>query len=187
MAYIPDATDPFSGGEKLPSLSWKGLPIGSTFTLEVLEPAKALQSTNFETGELDFWDAEKQRPKMAAVLNVHVIQGPHSIGEDRSIWAQIPSNLFIALKEAQKAADARFGPGGTLHLRFTGEEPHKNPRFNAIKQYQAKYEPPTESAQADPFAKPAQKATPQAPPAQSQAQGWSSAPPKPAAKSSGWR
>ena len=159
MAYQPDINDPFYGGEKVPSLSWKGLPVGSTFTLEVLEEAKSLQSRNFETNALDYWDEEKQRPKMSAVLNVMVKAGPHSVGEMRSIWAQIPSNLFIALKEAQKVAEAKFQPGGILHVKFTGEVPHENKKYNAIKQYAAKYDAPAARA-ADPFAQPAQAAQP---------------------------
>jgi hypothetical protein len=150
MAYTPDPTDPFSGGEKTPSLSWKGLPVGATFSLEVLEAAKPLQSRNFESGELDYWDTEHKQPKMAAVVNVRVLAGPHSVGEERSIWAQIPSNMFIAIKEAQKTADARLAAGGKLHLRFAGEKPHDNKRYSPIKQYEAKYEPPT----TDPFAQP---------------------------------
>jgi hypothetical protein len=152
MAYRPEADDPLSGGEKIPSLSWKDLPIGSLFTCEVLEPAKSLQSRDFSTNELAYWDAEKTRPILSAVINVRVLSGPHSVGEDRSIWAQIPSNLFVALKEAQKAAECRIAPGGTLHLKFTGEVPHENPRFNKIKQYAAKYIPGTASTAPDPFA-----------------------------------
>jgi hypothetical protein len=154
MAYVPEYDDPFAGGEKVPSLSWKDLPVGSTFTLEILEAAKSLQSTNFESGQPDYWDEEKTRPKMAAVINVRVLGGPHSVGEDRSIWAQIPSNMFIAIKEAQKAADARIAPGGTLHLRFTGTKPHENKRYSPIKQYEAKYVAPTGSTAPDPFTQP---------------------------------
>src|SRR5262245_38603135 len=129
MPYTPDSTDPFYGGEKVPSLSWRDLPIGSMFTLEILEEAKALQGRNFEDQELAYWDDEKKRPVMNAVINVLVKDGPHSIGEQRSIWAQIPSNIFIALKEAQKEAGSKFLPGGQLLLKFIGTEGHKNPRF----------------------------------------------------------
>jgi|SRR5215471_17524195 len=152
MPYTPDSKDPFYGGEKTPSLSWKSLPVGTVFTVKILEPAKALQSTNFETGEMAYWDKEHTRPIMAAVLNVLVLQGPHSGGEKRSIWATIPSNLFAALKQAQIEADAPFMAEGILHLKFVGETPHQNPRFNAIKQYAAKYEPPVQAEQPDPFA-----------------------------------
>ena len=141
-------TDPFDY-EKIPSLSWKGLPPGSTFVLEVLEAAKSLQTTNFESQEPAFWDKEKQRPKMAAVIHVRVASGPHSVGEERNIWATIPSNLFVAIREALKKADTKAAPGGVLSLRFTGEIPHEKPHMNAIKQYQAKYDPPATAA--DPF------------------------------------
>jgi hypothetical protein len=164
MAYIPDSNDPFYGGEKIPSLSWKDLPTGSVFTLTVTEAAKSLQSRNYESGDLDFWDDAKQQPKMAAVVNVLVVAGPHSVGEERSIWAQIPSNLFVALKEAQKTAGARLLPGGTLHLRLAGEKPHDNKRFNPIKQYEAKYVPPADGGAPDPFAQPNAAAQPSTPP-----------------------
>lgn len=141
MAYNPQY-DPFEGNEKVPSLSWRDLPPNSTFTLEVLEPAKKLQSTNFDTGKPDFWDEDKTQPKWAAVINVLVLEGPHSVGEQRSIWAQIPSNMFITIKEAQKAADAKIDTGGVLHLKFTGTIPHKDKKMNPIKQYVAKYVPP---------------------------------------------
>jgi hypothetical protein len=163
MAYVPQADDPFSGGEKIPSLSWKDLPVGSTFTVEILEPAKAIQSRDFETGELAFWDTDKQQPKMSAVINVHVLAGPHSIGEDRSIWAQIPSNILMAMKEAQKAAEARIETGGILHLKFTGTKPHENKRYSPIKQYVCKYEPPASTPQHDPFAEQAKPAAPAQP------------------------
>jgi hypothetical protein len=173
MAYRPQTDDPFDY-DKTPSLSWRDLPVGTVFVTEVLDQAKALQSTNFESGEPAFWDAEQTRPKMAAVLNVTVLEGPHSVGEVRSIWAQIPSNLFIALKEAQDTAKARFAPGGILKLRFAGEKKHDNPRFHPIKQYEAKYTPKVEP---DPFIQ-----EPPAPqgvqPSTGTSQGWSSGAPK---------
>jgi hypothetical protein len=142
MAYVPANDDPFSGGEKVPSLSWNKLPHGSVFTLEILEPAKKLQERDFNTGKPKFWDDDRTQPVHAAVINVLVKTGPHSVGELRSIWATIPSNMYIALKDAQKQAGAPFSPGGTLRIRLKGEEPHRDPNKHAIKQYEAKYEPP---------------------------------------------
>lgn len=176
MPYTPDSKDPFYGGEKTPSLSWKSLPVGTIFTVKILEPAKALQSTNFETGEMAYWDKEHTRPIMAAVLNVLVLHGPHSVGEKRSIWATIPSNLFAALKQAQVDADAPFMAEGILHLKFVGETPHQNPRFNAIKQYAAKYEPPAQATQTDPFATPPPVAAGTPPAPQPGMQTWQGAP-----------
>jgi hypothetical protein len=195
MAYRPDTEDPFNY-DRIPSLSWKDLPVGSTFALEVLEPAKSLQTTDFETQQPAFWDAEQTRPKMAAVVNVRVLDGPHSVGEERSIWAQIPSNLFIAIRDAQKAAELKLAPGGTLYLRFTGTKPHENARFSPIKQYEAKYMPPATPVP-DPFLHEFAPPTPQAPPqtqppleasrtAQEPRRGWDAPTPASPARS-GWK
>ena len=85
--YTPQSDDPFSGGTKVQSLSWRGLPVGSEFTLTVLEPAKLLHSRDFETNLPAYWNNDPTQPKMSAVLNVRVVEGPHSVGEERSIWA----------------------------------------------------------------------------------------------------
>jgi hypothetical protein len=133
--------DPF-GDVKIPSLSWKGLPIGASFTLEVIEPASLVQSRDYDSGEPAFWDAEKTQPKMCGVINVRVLKGPNSVGELRSVWAKKPSSLYAAIATAQTEAQARILPGGILTLVFSGETKHENKRFNAIKNYTAKYEAP---------------------------------------------
>lgn len=156
MAYytprVQDDSDPLEGGVRIPSLSWKALPVGTVFTCEVLEPAKLLQSRDYESNQPKFWDEAKTQPVMAAVINVRVTAGPHSVGEDRSIWAQKPSSLFVALADAQKAAGVRIARGGVLQLRFAAETPHTNPRNNPIKNYQARYTPPVASPDHDAFA-----------------------------------
>jgi len=150
VAYRSEPDDPF-GTQRTPALSWKGLPVGSVFVLTVLEPAKLLHSRNFETNRLDYWDAERTQPIMSAVVNVRVVSGPHSVGEERSVWAQKPSNLFAAIAEAQRVAESRMLPGGTLAIRFAGEVPHENKRYSPIKQYEARYTPPLGGAGPDPF------------------------------------
>jgi hypothetical protein len=146
MAYAPDPTDPFALTRKMPSLSWRGLPVGTVFTCKVLEPAKLLQSNDFTTQKPKFWDDDPSRPVMSAVINITVLAGPHSVGEERSIWAQKPSDLFAAIAAAQEDAQARITTGGILHLKFAGETPHQDPRMNPIKNYVAKYEPPAPTA-----------------------------------------
>jgi hypothetical protein len=136
--------DPFATGLSLPSLSWKDQSIGTTFVVEVLEPAKLLQSRDYDDGTPAFWDKEKTQPKMSAVVRVVVLSGPHSVGEERSIWAQRPSSLFQAIASAQAAAGQgiMLAKGGQLTLRLAGEKPHENKRFHNIKLYEARYQPP---------------------------------------------
>lgn len=162
MAYVPPANDPFAPQRKTPSLSWKNLPPGSVFTLRVLEPAKLLQGTDYKTQQPLFWDEAKTQPKMNAVLNVEVLAGPHSVGEERSVWAKKPGDLFTAIANAQIEAGAQITTGGILYIRLKGETPHKDPKNNPIKNYEAVYEPPAPDVftQPSPPAQPA-PATPQ--------------------------
>jgi hypothetical protein len=152
-----ETPDPFAGSTKTPSLSWHLCPIGTTFSLKILEAPKLLQSRDFDLGVPAWWDNEHTQPKMSAVVNVRVLTGPHSVGEDRTIWAAKPSALFQAIAAAQDAAGERLAVGGTLSLRLHSEQPHKNKRFNPIKIYEAQYIPPVAFAGAT---------TPHSPPAQ---------------------
>jgi hypothetical protein len=124
--------DPFASYDKVPALSFKDKPIGTSYTGEVLEEARLVQARDFETGERAAWP--DGNPKMSAVVRLRVD------GEERSLWAPKPSAMFTAIADAQKAAGKRITAGGTLTVTFTGEEPNrKNPRLNAQKLYSAKY------------------------------------------------
>lgn len=147
--------DPFDQ-ESVPSVSFKDAPIGKEFRFKVLKRAEMLQSRDYDTGDPAVWpDGNK---KMSAVLKVEVIgervvkngskPGPWEESEqagERSIWAGKPSSMFSALADAQRNAGAKFEPGGIGTVKFVGEEPHKDKKKNAIKQYAATYTP------ADPF------------------------------------
>lgn len=134
--------DPFASAVKVPSVSWRDVQVGQTVTMVVSGPAKKVQSRDFETGQPAYWDEARTQPKYSAVVNGTVD------GEDRAIWAQIPSALFAAIGKAQADAGAKIDAGGTLRIQRTEDKPNaKNPRLNPAKQFIAKYEPP----KADPF------------------------------------
>ncbi len=141
--------DPFSGGVKTPALSWKDLPIGSTFTLRITEPPTLVHSRNYDDGTPAYWDTGKTQPKMCAVITAKVLTGPHSVGELRGVWAKKPSSLFAAIAAAQAESGERLAVGGILKLKFAGETKHENKRFNAIKNYKATYEAPDAFAEQD--------------------------------------
>lgn len=125
--------DPFAGGDTAPSVSFKDAPIGTTFEGVVTEEPKVVQSRDFETGDLATWP--DGNPKMTIVLRMTVD------GEERSVWAPIPSDLKRAITEAKGASAIEVG--GTLAIRLTGTKPNsKNPRLNEQKLYAAKYTPP---------------------------------------------
>lgn len=139
MPITTSNTDPFALTESLPALSFRDAPIGTTHTGTILTEAELVQSRNYESGELDFWDEAKTQPVMCAVVSLVLPSG-----EARSVWARKPSALFTAIALAQKEAGAGpMVPGGTLSITFTGTEPHKtNPRLSPRKLYKAVYTPP---------------------------------------------
>lgn len=148
-------TDPFAGAEKAASLSFKDMPVGTTYTGVVTEAPKLIQSRDFNTGEPAFWPVtrpgEQPNPKMSVVINLEVE------GEPRSLWAPKPSAMFAALAEAQKKAGAKIEPGATLSVRFTGEKAHTDPdkirkKLPPQKLYEAKLIPAPPKAAADVFA-----------------------------------
>lgn len=151
----PAEVDPFAGADKVPSISFKDQPIGTTYTGKITEAPVLRQSRNFETGEPDFWPAkagQTPNPKMAAVFRMTVNELG---GEERAVWATKPSALYAALAEARSAdPDKQLKVGGDIAIRYTGDKPNENPRLNPAKQYAVRYTPPTPaaSAAADPWA-----------------------------------
>lgn len=124
--------DPFASYDKMPAVSFKGAPIGTTYHLEVLSHAELVQSIDFETGERAVWP--DGNPRKSAVVRVR------RDGQEENLWAGKPSSMFAALQAAQKAAGARIGPGGQLTVKFVREEPNrKNPKLNPQKIYDATY------------------------------------------------
>ena len=153
----PNDTDPFAGGESTPALSFKDEPIGTVKTITVTEPAKLLQSHDYDSGDLLYWvpgqrgktsTTPSDSPVMAAVIN-----GTDDEGVERSVWARKPSALFAAIKDAQAAvADGyRLKAGDKLAIKLTGEEPPKSGRGSNRKLYAAKVTPAPAAPPADAF------------------------------------
>ncbi|MBC7680251.1 MAG: hypothetical protein H7233_14860 [Pseudorhodobacter sp.] len=146
--------DPFDGAVKAASISFKDAPTGTTFTGVLTETPKLIQSRDFNTGEPAFWPAspgQEPNAKMSVVINFDVN------GEPRSLWAQKPSAMFVAIAEAQKAAGCKLEPGCELSVRFSGEKAHTDPEkvrkgLPAQKLYEAKIKPAPAKPAPDAFA-----------------------------------
>lgn len=139
--------------ESTPALSFRGAPIGTSYSGTVTRAPELVQSRDYLTGEPATWD--DGNPKMSVVLNLQVD------GDELSLWAPKPSALFAALGAAEKAAGAAIAVGGTLTVTFTGEKPNAtNPKLNAQKLYTATYAPGSAFAE-QPAATPASAPAPQ--------------------------
>lgn len=157
--------DPFAGGESRPSVSFKDMPVGTSYTLKVIEAPQMVQARDYESGQPAFWpDGNPKQTVVTTVVDT-------ATGEEKSLWAPKPSALFRAIGDAQRAAGAQITAGGTLVVTFSGEKPNeKNPKLNPQKLYTVQYTPGNafEQDQAAPQAA-APVAAPQAAPVTQQA------------------
>lgn len=173
--------DPF-GAAKVPAVSWKDAPIGTTVIMEVTGPAEIVQSRDFETSKLEFWEPEypgaAPQPKWSVVTNGLVN------GEMKALWAAKTSkagSLCRAIADAQTEAGFRVDAGTRLAVQFVGEEPPPpdRPRNSPRKLYRAQLQRGAPGGAGDHFAAaPAQQAAPAqaAPPVQYQQQAPAQAP-----------
>ena len=128
--------DPFAGSESKPSVSFKDMPVGTSYTLEVTEAPQLVQARDYESGQPAFWP--DGNPKMTVVTGVV----DTATGEEKNLWAAKPSALFRAIGDAQKASGSQIKAGDTLVVTFSGEKPNeKNPRLNPQKLYTVQHTP----------------------------------------------
>lgn len=99
------------------------------------------QQTNFDSGDLLFWDDGKPRMQLVITLQTEEREDDEDDGL-RKLYAK--GNMLKAIRTAVSKAGARgLSVGGKLAVQYTadGEKPK---RGFAPKIYGAKYEPPVE-------------------------------------------
>jgi hypothetical protein len=127
-----DTEDPFAGDGFGKALSFKRVKEGHTYKVKVLKRPTLRQATDFTSKKPKTWP--DGNPVMTVVIAVEDEEG-----EKKSVWAQKPSSMFRALKDAQEEAGAKIEPGDTLEITWVRSEPNKkNPDLNDSKIYEAK-------------------------------------------------
>ena len=121
------------------------------------------QQTDIKTGAPSCWDDGS--PKMQLVVKLQT--DAKDDAEDDGIRSLYVSGGFKrmstqkAIADAVRASGAKgLEVGGTLAVKFTGEEPSQTKGFNPAKLYAAKYTPPTVKAVDDFLGTPASTANP---------------------------
>lgn len=147
--------DPFAN-VKVPSISFKDQPIGTSWKGRVTSLPTMAQTIDFTTNKPAYWkneDGTQGGPKMAAVFQIQVLDGPdpEAVGEIRSVWAAKPSSLFTAVAEAQQKFGRRIEVGGVIEITHVRNEKPANPKFNAQKIYSVEYEGPADEPVDDAF------------------------------------
>lgn len=142
------STDPnaflLGGGGK----SAKFEAVGDTVTGVICAPPELRQQTDIKTGVPKTWD--NGDPVMQLVVKLQTDQRDDAEDDGvRNVYVSggfKRASLQKAVADALRTAKAKgLEVGGTLAVRYTGEEPSSVKGFNPAKLYAAKYTPPADA------------------------------------------
>lgn len=109
-------------------------------TWGVIVHSELRQQTDFDTGELMFWQDGKPRMQAVFTLQTDEITDDEDDGM-RKVYAK--GQMLRAIQAAVLKAGAKgVADGGTLLVRYTGDAEPKRKGMSGEKQYFAKYQPP---------------------------------------------
>lgn len=163
---VPTADDFLMGGS-IPSAKFP--TIGATVTGRITTQPTVEQQRDYTTGEPKFWDDGKPQMQMVVTLATSD-RDPDVQDDDGTRRLYVKGQMKNAIAQAVRAAGARgLEVEGVLAVKYVRDGEKKNPRFNAPKEYAARYTPaataqlntpdpapaPTAAPQADPWATPA--------------------------------
>lgn len=106
---------------------------GMSVTGYIVEKPVLIRALDFTTRKPKSWPDGSPVMTSVTVLDV--------AGERRSLWAEKPSALFNALKDATRAAGESMRVGGTLIVTFTHTEKPTRRGMNGQKIFTAEYLP----------------------------------------------
>ena len=116
--------------------------IGAKIT-GIVERIEMQQQTAFGTGEPLWWDDEETRPRMQMVVTM-LTQLQETPDDDGMRKLYIRGQMTKAVADAVKKAGRKgIEEGAELAVQYFADEPPPKRGFNPIKQYRAKYDPPT--------------------------------------------
>jgi hypothetical protein len=139
MSIDPNVNDFFQGGG---GASAKFPTPGTTIKGTVVRSVRT-QQTNFDTGELAFWDEAKTQPKWQVVITLATDERDPDIEDDeghRNLYVR--GQMQKAVGDALAKAKAKLEVGGTLAVQYTGDGEPPRRGLNPPKLYTAAYKPP---------------------------------------------
>lgn len=136
--------DEWLSGGGAPAISWRDKPIGATVSGIICEEPAVSQQRDYDTGEPEFWDDEKTRPKMVLILTVKTdLRDPSRIDDDgaRRIFFQGKS-LADGIREQARKAGGKLLVGGHVTVTYVGDGEQPNKRYKPPKLFRVAYTPP---------------------------------------------
>lgn len=121
--------------QSVPSISFKDAKIGDSYTGTITNLETA-QVRNFETGDPEFW--EDGNPKLQIVVTLATdYLDPEVEGDDGTRKVYLFGQKLQAAKQAMKEAGvAKLEKGFTFTIKFAGEKPSSNKKYNNVKLYE---------------------------------------------------
>lgn len=141
MSIDSSVADLLAGGAP----SFKFDEIGKTVKGKVVS-ATAAQQTDFDSGELLFWDDGKPRMQLVITLDTDE-RDPNIDGDDghRRIFAK--GAMLSAIRKALNGAEMQVG--GTLAVKYTEDGEAKRKGMSPPKLFVAQYQAPVATVDAD--------------------------------------
>lgn len=121
--------------QSVPSISFKDAKIGDSYTGTITNLETA-QVRNFETGDPEFW--EDGNPKLQIVVTLATdYLDPDVEGDDGTRKVYLFGQKLQAAKTAMKDAGvAKLEKGFKFTIKFAGEKPSSNKKYNNVKLYE---------------------------------------------------
>lgn len=122
--------------------------VGDTITGTIVAPPELRQQTDLASGKPKTWD--NGDPVMQLVIKLQTNEREDTEDDGvRNLYVSggfKRASLQKAVADAVRTAKANgLAVGGTLSVKFTGEEPPATKGFSPAKLYAAKYTPPTDA------------------------------------------
>ena len=126
--------------QSVPSISFKDAKVGDAFT-GVITNLETAQVRNFETGEPEFWEDGNAKLQIVVTLATDYLD-PEVEGDDGTRKVYLFGQKLAAAKQAMKEAGiAKLEKGFQFTIKFAGEKPSSNKKYNNVKLYEITLKP----------------------------------------------
>lgn len=111
-------------------------PTVGTTVKGVVTRLEVTQQIDYDTQKPMTYDDGNPAMQLEITLQTDEREDDGDNGERRLF---VKGALKYAVSQAVRQSGSKLEEGGTLAVRYSGDKPNQNPRFSAIKQYEAVY------------------------------------------------
>ena len=139
--------DPLQGLQRQPSVSWVGIPVGAVRTFLIESGPDVQHDREYRKDGIGplAYARESGKPKWVAIFTII-----DESGNERGLWARMPSNLQQAILMAQEQAGCIIADNrwAALQIRYDGDDPKSEAGLTPARAFSARILPPGNAADA---------------------------------------